>query len=90
MDNPYAPPPDPNDMLWKAKLAFIGFWTFILGAGMVMVALGIASVPSDPTVDPGVELAATGCALVMTGGCLGSVWIVGLLAIMLLFTALRR
>lgn len=73
-------------------LAFMGFagWTFALGCVWLLWMVSIVQTSPAPELRTEAETTAQGCAVIMATGCLGSVYLGGLLPLLVLYLILRR
>ena len=83
-DHPQFVPPS----ALTPRAVVVLLWTMLCGWAWVASIGSIAGEVDQYTTDA--EMSGNGCAMMITTGCLGSVWILGLLAVFLVVAILRR
>lgn len=85
---------DPNkklqDNLWTGKVVIAVFWTGICGWLWLTMVYGMASVKPAPGSTQESMNMALGMAVTLTTGCVGSVWLLGCLVVLVIYALLRR
>jgi hypothetical protein len=79
-----------QNAFWMGKLGFAAIWTGLCGLFWITMIVGMANQPPDPALDQQARDTALGMAGCIATGCAGSVWLGGLIILLIVYAIFRR
>jgi len=79
-----------QNAFWAGKLGLALIWTITCGFLWLAFIASMANQPPPPDATPDVANAAMATAGCLVTGCMGSVWLVGLIVLLVLYAIIRR
>lgn len=79
-----------NKAIWHGKVGMAAIWTAMCGFVWFFLLMSMASAGRDPMLSQEQDDAALGMAACLTTGCMGGVWLMGLLAVLTIYAIFRR
>lgn len=90
MTEPTSAPEKIQNQLWIAKLVIAFLWTSACGLLWLMMILLMAAHQPSPGISAETSNAALGMAAVMATGCVGGVWLLGSVVLLVIYALVRR
>jgi len=75
---------------WAGKLGLALIWTITCAGFWILFLVAMVNQPPPPNTTPDMANTALGMAGCMATGCVGSVWLVGLIVLLVLYAIIRR